>query len=355
MSTRVSQVKYWLEGETNNNSAEAQGGARFLSYEVFLALSVFGGFLALDHLYLRSPLTFLAKLAVNVLCFGLWWVYDALQAVFNTKSVKIYGLGVPGFGPKAIGAGVLASDIPDAKHLRFFIYAVCLFFGGIFGLDSFLVGDPRTGIIRILCFISLIFIPIALLIWGYKVFMFFTNTQYVIEMNAAYFGSSYDMEGRVSGFLSYLIDTFIGEPIVKPITRTIDGVTQTVDKALTLGTTIVDKASLAAEAASKSFGALPGTSLYKAVTAEEIQKAKTKLEESGQNLKGGGLKEESNLNVLPYTLLGTFSVITLLGLLLTLYRSKNVSFFQPVKQYDDIPPEPGVFRESDSKKSSSST
>jgi hypothetical protein len=147
MSSGVSQIGYWREtnkaqqGPNAANIDEGGEGATYLSYNVFLGLSVIGGLLALDHLYLRSPLTFLAKIVINILFFGAWWLYDASQAIFNRDVVKVFGLGVPGMGPKGIAAGVLASDVPDKKHMSFFIYALALLFGGLFGLDSFIVGD----------------------------------------------------------------------------------------------------------------------------------------------------------------------------------------------------------------------
>ena len=68
MSSGVSQIGYWREtnkaqsaGPNAANTDEGGPGATYLSYNVFLGLSVIGGLLALDHLYLRSPLTFLAQ------------------------------------------------------------------------------------------------------------------------------------------------------------------------------------------------------------------------------------------------------------------------------------------------------
>ena len=133
----VSGLKYWLQGDApfNNENNADKPGARYLSYNIFLVISLLGGFLALDHLYLRSPLTFVAKLAVNLTFFGVWWIWDAAQALFNEPVVRVYGLGIPGMGPQGIGAGVLAEEKPDGKHMRFFTYAVALIFGGLIGSD----------------------------------------------------------------------------------------------------------------------------------------------------------------------------------------------------------------------------
>jgi len=199
MSSGVSQIEYWLgtnrKAGTNNQNSNGKDGkeggdeAVYLSYDVFMALAVIGGFFALDHLYLRSPLTFLAKIVINLLFFGVWWIWDALQAVFNDDVIKVFGLGVPSMGPKGIAAGVLANDVPDKKHMRFFIYAICLMFTGIFGVDSFLVGDKTSGFIRLISLITIIFSLIALGWWLYKLFKFFFDTKGVTDTYYEYFGA----------------------------------------------------------------------------------------------------------------------------------------------------------------------
>lgn len=198
MSSGVSQIEYWREvnkPDKKANSAntkdvkEGGPGAIYLSYDVFLGLSVIGGLLALDHLYLRSPLTFIAKLIVNVLTLGSWWLYDASQAVFNKDVVKVFGLGVPGLGPKGIAAGVLASDIPDKKHMAFFVYALAVIIGGVFGLDSFIVGDKQSGFIRLICLITGILAPVAIFWWLYNLGMFLFKTKDVTNTYWEYFGA----------------------------------------------------------------------------------------------------------------------------------------------------------------------
>lgn len=209
MSSGISQIEFWREAPKpaakNKNAAAEAGksseggpGAIYLSYDVFMGLSVLGGALALDHLYLRSPLTFIAKILVNVLTLGSWWLYDASQAVFNKDVVRVFGLGVPGMGPKGIGAGVLASDTPDQKHMAFFIYALALIVGGIFGLDSFVIGDNQTGFIRIICLVTGIFAPIAVIWWLYNLGSFLFNTKGVINQYWQYFGAQEPAEHGMS-------------------------------------------------------------------------------------------------------------------------------------------------------------
>lgn len=249
MSSRVSQIEYWREvnkpdKQATNTSTSKEGGsgAIYLSYDVFLGLSVIGGLLALDHLYLRSPLTFIAKIIVNVLTLGSWWLYDASQAVFNKDVVKIFGLGVPGMGPKGIAAGVLASDIPDKKHMSFFIYALALIIGGIFGLDSFIVGDKQSGFIRLICLITGILAPVAIFWWLFNLAKFFFKTKDVTSMYWEYFGAPPPAEhGMTVGEKLATRFPFL-QKIFGPISRAKDAVVNTAEN-------IVDDAEDLGEAA----------------------------------------------------------------------------------------------------------
>lgn len=384
MSASVSEIQYWLEGSSFFNNEKGSGkeeGAAYLSYDVFLGLSVLGGFFALDHLYLRSPLTFLAKIVVNFLFFGVWWLYDALQAVFNTDVVKVYGLGIPGLGPRGIAAGVLANPVPSGKHMRFFMYAASLFFGGIIGLDSFLVGDRQTGIMRLVSFVSMIFMPIAFLWWVYKMFQFFTNTKSVVNSYSNFFGaegeslaSSFPFLGRLFNPTGWL-QSIIG-PLVDPLVDTAQAAIGTVDKAVnTVGKTvdlgkealsksseIVGKISNVVQMASQGMGAVSPLVTGPEVSQEAIQKAMAKQKgtetaNAATNMAmTGGAILANNLNILPYTMLGTITLIVIAGFALTYYRSRNhVSTFTGTQQQDDTPPQPGVFRESNPKKPTSST
>jgi hypothetical protein len=243
MSSGVSQIEYWREvpkpdtakSPNTKNITESGPGAIYLSYDVFLGLSVIGGFLALDHLYLRSPLTFLAKIIINILTLGTWWLYDASQAVFNRDVVKVFGLGVPGLGPKGIGAGVLASDVPDKKHMSFFIYGLALLFGGLFGLDSFIVGDKQSGITRIICLITGILAPIAIIWWLINIGKFFLKTKDVTNQYWEYFGAPEPLEHKLS-FIEKLVQKFpFLEYIVSPIMKIKNAVVGVAEDAKDLG------------------------------------------------------------------------------------------------------------------------
>ena len=310
-----------------------------------------GGWIGLDHLYLRSPWSFLAKLLINTFLFGLWYFYDILQAFSNKDVIKVYGIGLPGFPAKRVAMGVLAMDEPSKKHANFFIYALCLFMGGLFGLDSFLVGDRDTGIIRLLCLVSIIGMPVAFCWWIYKLFRFFTDTTSVVNENASYFGSA---AGGWSIFGSLLDPGTIIGKIVQPFGQAAKGAMAAwketaiaANKSLDMGKTIVGAVGTAAKLLSET--GPPSSTLKPDILTQVVAALKqpatqgeTTSTAQGAKTLGGGAS--SNLNALPYTLLGTIVLIALSGFVATYYRSKK-----HVTPKDDTPPEPGVFRKPDSK------
>jgi hypothetical protein len=95
-----------------------------------------------------------------------------------------------------------------------------------------------------------------------------------------------------------------------------------------------------AEAATKALTLAPSAAaLTDGFTESAAQAALSKLEQ-----KGGG----SDSGVLPFVLIGTLGIIVVSGLILTYRRFRQNE--QP--RNDDVPPEPGVLRESDKEKSS---
>ena len=374
MTTTVSQVKFWLDPTSfsNTNSEGAEAGT-YLSYEVFLGLSVLGGFFGLDHLYLRSPLTFLAKFFVNLFCFGVWWVYDASQAVFHADTVKVYGLGLPGWGPLGIGAGVLSKPIPDKKHLRFFLYSIALFFGGLIGLDSFITGDRQFGIIRLLCAVSFILLPVSGLEWGSNLFSYFTDTEGVIDEHHQFFGAPHrSLANRMRSrfpLLGWLfspleaikqaVNNVLGPSLIEPITKSVQAVTGTVEKAVSavdntvqLGREaiqksgeIVDQVGQVVESVSQASTLMPAASLYAA--AQGGLKGPGVQSGGGVQTGGGSSLKGDSLNRSGFLFLGILALLALSGFVLTLYRKRNE---QPQRDTaseprdDSPPPAPGSIR-----------
>ena len=347
-----SDLQAWLQGYMNPNASRKSGAdGAYLSYDWFIVLAVLGGWFGLDHLYLRSPWSFLAKLIVNSMFFGIWYFYDIIQAFSSKDVIKVYGVGLPGFPAKRVAMGVLAEDEPSPKHSNFFIYALCLFMGGIFGLDAFLVGDRESGIMRLLFLISVIGMPIAFGWWIYKLFRFFTDTPSVVNQYASYFGS----EGGGWSMFGSLIDptSFLGT-LLKPVNTAADGfksAMNTAEETVKLGVGVVKAIGSVGEilATKPMRNPIPtfqemkeGIDSYK--SSAEGQAAQAQAAQGAQAQAQGGGNQTSSLNILPYTLLGTIALIALSGFVATYYRSKK-----HVAPQDDRPPEPGVFRKPDSK------
>jgi len=320
MGSIVSQINYW-DGTSGKNKDPSDSKPGALSYDWYLAFAVLGGFLGLDHLYLRSPSTAILKFFVNIFFYGAWWLFDALNAFFNRDIIKVFGVGIPGFGPYGIGAGCLSHDTPDKNHLNFFGYSFGLGFGGLFGLDSYLVGNLGTAILRFICLISIIGAPIAFLAWFYEIARWLFLTTEVIEQYGSYFGKA---GGPPTGFFSGLFNLLpkvIAEPLIgieKAITafgvkagdvtqsvlglpKDIGNIVQPIEKILS-GT--------------QSIGTTPAC-------------VKKELAEQKGQMKGGGKSD-----ILPYMLMGTICVIALSGLFLSYIRSKRP------KEKTDPPPEP---------------
>jgi hypothetical protein len=416
MSSGISQINNWIgipagSSDTGNNksiSNTLQGGpgATFLSYDVFLGLTILGGFFALDHLYLRSPLTFLAKFIINILFFGVWWLYDASQAVFNKDVVKVFGLGIPGMGPKGVAAGVLANDVPDKKHMAFFIYALALLFGGIFGLDSFIIGDKQSGFIRLICLITGILMPVALFWWMYNLFKFFFKTKDVTSLYWDYFGApppaEYGMTwgeklatkfpilqtffGPITRIKNKVINTAIAvaeepvlaaESIIKPAKNIIEGTIEPViesvlqpavnvvkplkntlneglevaKEGLALGKEIVTASTTVAGDALKvadDTAKAATTALSLAPAAATLASGFTPIAaaQALSKIKQDGGNQESGM--LSYVLVGTIILISVSGLFLSYRRYRQ----NGRAQNNDTPPEPRILRESDKKESS---
>ena len=110
-------------------------------FETAKMLSTWGGLLALDHFYLRSPTTAFAKIIVNCLTFGLWWIWDANQFWFEKEHVLNYGLNYVLDYERGIGRGTMIDDkpefVPKKDFLTFMLLAI---FFGIFGLDRMYLG-----------------------------------------------------------------------------------------------------------------------------------------------------------------------------------------------------------------------
>jgi hypothetical protein len=286
MSSSVSQVEYWLGAEKGANQKSNSGdgeeggdGAAYLSYNVLMGLTVIGGFFALDHLYLRSPLTFVAKIVINIFFFGVWWLWDALQVIFNRDVIKVFGIGIPSLGPKGIAAGVLANDVPDKKHMAFFIYGLALILGGIFGIDSFIVGDKQTGFIRLVCLLTGIFTPIAVVWWLYNLGVFMFSTKTVTNTYWEYFGAPQPFDQTLTLGQKILIKFPFLQKLFGPAVRVKDAAIRTAKGVVTTAENLVEATLVDPIGTAKRVVIAPAV-IAKEKVGEIVHSAEEKIDEA---------------------------------------------------------------------------
>jgi hypothetical protein len=149
-----------------------------------LACLPFTGFIGLDHLYLRSPATALAKTVLNIFSLGLWYFYDVAQVLTERSRVKEIGYSMPIIGPTGLGAGIFPKTeeekVTGPSPWRFIIYAAAALLPLPFGQDFFAAGDIPGGLAKLFT----LFNPLLWLfglVWGfYVIFRLFFQTEALI-------------------------------------------------------------------------------------------------------------------------------------------------------------------------------
>lgn len=249
-------------------------GGSYYSYWVVLVISVIFGAIGLDHLYLRSPLTFLMKAITNIFTFGLWYFYDIFQLVSEKESVLKHGLRAPLLGPLGVGAGMFregeSDGGPEAKSpYRFLGFILALF---IPGMSYAFAGDLNGGMAQ---FASMLFPPLWLILIGWMIYngyrtLFQTKSLFSEGMPRIFpwnwwlmddEGKNYlgpkDVEpktcaedaGGVLGFFQRIITTVLN-PVVGPLSETLLGPYGQAIKAT--GQTLATTATAAGEIVSKT-------------------------------------------------------------------------------------------------------
>jgi hypothetical protein len=158
-----------------------------LSYTVFIALSILGGVIGLDHLYLRSPVTAFLKTASFIVLPFFWYLYDIIQATAEKKLFMKYGLVTPFITTAGIGAGMFKDPAEGDKEalpedqtppnplwfMGFFLMSLLPF-----GLDHFIVGDNNGGLAKLLIMLIPIIGFIYAIVWTfYSLFRIFFKTE----------------------------------------------------------------------------------------------------------------------------------------------------------------------------------
>jgi TM2 domain-containing membrane protein YozV len=141
----MSDIDFWRHPDRN--------------YYVFVCLSCLMGFVGADHFYLRSFDTAMKKAVVNLFTFGMWYVWDILQIVYDGKKVREEGLSSPFDWIRGIGRGVFIDPVKKAAETDkpapiirsdkdIVIYTIAAFMGGLFGTDRLYMGQYGIAIIK---------------------------------------------------------------------------------------------------------------------------------------------------------------------------------------------------------------
>jgi hypothetical protein len=141
-------------------------GGPYYKYWMLIPITILFGLIGGDHFFLRSPTTGVAKLLVNVVGLGIWWLYDIIQILVNKNDVMTAGLSAPIYGPIGVGAGMFRDNNPDAPPakapFRYLLYLVLLFLP--YGFDSFVAGDTNGAAAKFICNMLWFMWPIAI-VW----------------------------------------------------------------------------------------------------------------------------------------------------------------------------------------------
>jgi hypothetical protein len=143
----ISDIDVWLTPDRN--------------YFTFILLSVFCGFFALDHVYLRSFDTAFQKVLYNFFGLGIWYWWDMCQIFTEGKRVQSDGLTSPFDWIQGIGRGVFATSGVENKYMpekSYIIWAFLAIFGGFFALDKFYLGDYIHAFTKLISIFSPIFL-----------------------------------------------------------------------------------------------------------------------------------------------------------------------------------------------------
>ena len=149
------------------------GGSQ-ISYWMYL-VAVFFGFLGIDHLLLRSPITAILKIISIIPLFGFWYFFDIAQAFGEKDLVKKYGIAVPFYGPIGIGQGIFHDDgvkasseeIPRPWKFIGYFLATCLLIAT--PINKIVLGDyVGAGAQTVYYMLILtIILPFIAIIWGF--------------------------------------------------------------------------------------------------------------------------------------------------------------------------------------------
>ena len=298
------QKKYW--------------GAPWYPYWSLIVATVLFGFFGGDHLWLRSPLSGLCKLVVNLLTFGLWYFYDIIQVLTEADAVQKYGLSAPLLGPVGIGAGMFRSgdegETLGKSPLRYIAYIILLIVPFTFGVEYAVAGDMGGAAFKFITSLFwFILFPISILYTAINFFHAAITPKSLFEAGTYHLfpasvflgprGTSAagvlgprdvpDPDAACSSSFSALFAPLVEigkaavQSITEPATAAVAAVAKTVETTAEAGTAIAGTVGTVAKATTSAAGVL--TSLPETLGQAVQQQASQALQQKTEALmKGGG-------------------------------------------------------------------
>jgi len=148
----------------------------------WLSVLPFTAVLGLDHFYLRSPWTGIAKL-FTLGGFGLWWLWDMMQVSFEKDRVLNYGLSTPFDYVTGIAQGMIHDDKAPSfyeQQTSYGLWFLATLFG-FTGIDSIMLGRSWLGIRKLIIFVILMSVVVPMIatstwsFWGLLVLLLFNQ------------------------------------------------------------------------------------------------------------------------------------------------------------------------------------
>lgn len=371
------------------------GGSQ-ISYWMYL-VSVFFGFLGIDHLLLRSPITAILKIISIIPLFGFWYFFDIAQAFGEKDLVKKYGIAVPYYGPIGIGQGIFHDDgvkaspeeIPRPWKFIGYFLATCLLIAT--PINKLVLGDyVGAGAQAVYYMLILtIILPFIAIIWGFlDVYNVIFKTRDLFEKGAQrlppatmipFFNVDPNFKAEalgpkkaveadtITGAIRDAATTLMGPLttvtgiVTAPLTAVSGSVAKTINTASEVAQETIKTAGTAAQvlpaaatglaqsalaigtsmqAAAQGVAALP-SALNPAAIGDSVGKSVGKLTKQAGGALSGGSDYISNSSVFVFSMLG---LLTASGYVFYAWR-KTIN--KSIERSDDPPRDTGAVRDTD--------
>lgn len=168
LSTNPGAARYWAFEVKPDKSIEYDGiprPDRSASTLKLLSTIPITGLLGIDHFYLRSPVTGIAKL-LTLGGFGLWYLWDALQTTLEDERVATYGMSLPFDYKTGIGQGMITTgDTYYTQSSNFSLWSLAT----MLGLEGFMMGKYAQGIRHVVDLVHFLALVFAMMKGGHSI------------------------------------------------------------------------------------------------------------------------------------------------------------------------------------------